>query len=57
MTLYWDVENIREIYFMGEGVVGHSSRQVCPTSTTTYYIDVKLLDGSTTRREVVVTVQ
>lgn len=56
-TVAWDVENIDRVYFNGEGVVGHSSREVCPSSTSAYSLDVVLRDGSTTRREVTITVQ
>lgn len=43
----WDVENIREVYFEGVGVVGHSSQEVCPYQTTTYTLSVVRLDGVT----------
>jgi hypothetical protein len=55
-TIYWDVEGIREVYFEGRGVVGHSSEKVCPRQTTTYTLLVYLLDGSTTTRTVTITV-
>ncbi len=51
----WDVEGIREVYFQGSGVVGHSSQTVCPSVTTTYELRVVLVDGSTTYRYVTIT--
>jgi LysM repeat protein len=42
----WDVDNIKEVYFEGQPVVGHDSRQVCPTETTTYTLLVVLMDNS-----------
>jgi hypothetical protein len=44
--LRWDVDNIREVYLDGQGVVGHDQRQVCPTATTVYQLRVLLLDGT-----------
>ncbi|MBK8034241.1 MAG: LysM peptidoglycan-binding domain-containing protein [Anaerolineae bacterium] len=45
-NIYWDLENIREVYFEGVGVVGHGSQQVCPYSQTTYQLLVVQLDGT-----------
>jgi hypothetical protein len=42
----WDVENIREVYFENQGVVGHGSQQVCPQRATTYTLMVVKLDGT-----------
>lgn len=53
----WDVEGIREVYFEGTGVVGHSSRQVCPTVETTYHLRVVLLDGSVTDRYITIKIK
>ncbi len=47
VTINWQVENIREVYFEGAGVVGLGSQQKCPTATTTYTLTVILTDGST----------
>jgi hypothetical protein len=44
--LHWDVENAREVYLNGVGVVGHGEREVCPTGTTTYRLRVVRLDGA-----------
>jgi len=46
-TLRWDVENVREVYLDGRGVVGHGTREVCPLETTTYTLRVVFYDGST----------
>jgi len=35
-TLRWDVRNVRQVYVESDGVVGQGSRQVCPSSSTTY---------------------
>ncbi len=55
-TISWDVGYIQAVYFNGQGVVGQESRQVCPTSTTTYTLDVTMNDGSNTHREITITV-
>jgi len=38
-TLRWDVDNVRAVALDGQGVVGHSSRQVCPCQQTTYTLN------------------
>jgi hypothetical protein len=43
--LHWDVQNVREVYLNGVGVVGQGNRRVCPTATTTYRLKVVHLDG------------
>lgn len=35
-NLRWDVRNVRQVYVENDGVVGQGSRQVCPSSSTTY---------------------
>jgi len=45
--LHWDVENVREVYLNGVGVVGHGERKVCPGTTTTYRLKIVRLDGVT----------
>jgi uncharacterized protein YraI len=52
-TLRWNVENARAVYLNGEGVVGNSSLQVCPSSTTTYSL---LVVGQCRQLESAVTV-
>jgi mannosyltransferase len=46
--LRWQVDNVREVYLDGEGVVGHDQRQVCPSATTSYQLKVVRLDGTET---------
>jgi len=54
--LRWDVENVREVYLDGEGVVGHDKRQVCPTNSTTYRLRIIRLDGTDDVYEVTIAV-
>lgn len=39
-TIRWDVDNIQAVYFQGEPVTGHDSREVCPLRVTTYTLMV-----------------
>ena len=39
-TLRWDVEYVRAVYLDGEGVAGHSTKQVCPSQSRTYTLRV-----------------
>jgi pSer/pThr/pTyr-binding forkhead associated (FHA) protein len=55
-TLRWDVEHVREVYLDGEGVAGHATRQVCPSTTRTYVLHVVLPDGAATDRELTISV-
>lgn len=59
-TLRWDVENVREVYLRWpgheEGVVGHGSKEVCPTSNTTYTLHVIKPDGSSEDRQITIKV-
>jgi hypothetical protein len=54
--LHWDVQNVREVYLDGEGVVGQGKKKVCPTSTTSYVLRVVLLDGTVVERTVTIQV-
>lgn len=54
--LRWETEYIASVYLNGEGVVGDSGRQVCPSSTRAYELSVVLLDGSTTTRSITISV-
>ncbi len=45
-NIKWDVDNVQSVYFEGQGVGGHDSRQVCPDQTTTYSLLVIASDGS-----------
>ena len=53
--LRWDVEHAKEVYLDGKGVVGHSSKLVCPASGRTYVLRV-LHAGGTTDRKVTIQV-
>jgi hypothetical protein len=54
--LRWDVDNVREVYLDGQGVVGHDQRQVCPNATTTYTLRVVRLDGAEALYPITITV-
>ena len=54
--LRWEVDNVREVYLDGQGVVGHGDKEACPPHDTTYDLHVVKADGSTTDRRVTVTV-
>lgn len=43
--LRWDVEYATAVLLNGEGVTGHSTRQVCPPNTTTYTLHVNAARG------------
>ena len=51
-TVAWNVSNIREVYYKGNGVTGVGSAQECPAATTTYTLRVILTDGTETQRSV-----
>ncbi len=53
----WDVDNIDSVYFEGQPVIGHDSRQVCPSEMTTYTLLVILLDGSQKSYTITINVQ
>ena len=59
-TLRWDIDNIRGVWLWNPstrtGVPGHDARPVCPTSTTTYRLEVLRNDGGTSDYFVTVTV-
>jgi hypothetical protein len=50
--LRWEVEHVREVYLDGEGVVGHGEREVCPTESTTYELEVIHADGASSRETI-----
>jgi WD40 repeat protein len=56
VTVRWDLEGIREVYFEGTGVTGHDSRVVCPGGTTTYTLRIVRLDGSEIFQQVTIVV-
>jgi len=57
VTIKWSVENIRAVYYNGDGKTGSGEEKECPTSTTTYTLKVELLDGSTTERTITIKVK
>ncbi|MFN8482316.1 MAG: hypothetical protein U0768_04530 [Anaerolineae bacterium] len=48
----WYTQNIDQVFFQGEGVVGQDSRRVCPTQDTSYTLDVTLVDGNIVSRRI-----
>ena len=48
--LRWDVEYATAVYLDGDGVAGHGTKQVCPTSTTTYRLHVEAPSGNVDRQ-------
>ena len=62
-TLSWSVQNVQAVWVYPLGAnyasfpqTGQSSQQVCPTTTTTYEMRVRLRDGTTQFRQVTITV-
>ncbi len=55
-TLRWDVDNVQAVSLDGQGVTGHSSKQVCPCQQTTYTLRVVKLDNTTENRTVTIMV-
>lgn len=56
VTIRWDVEGIKEVYYRGVGVTGHDSRQECPTATTTYTLRVIRRDNSEIQQTITILV-
>jgi hypothetical protein len=56
VTISWDVRNIKEVYYEGEGVIGQGSRLECPISSRIYTLRVITQDEQTTYRYVDITV-
>jgi hypothetical protein len=48
--LRWDVEHANEVYLDGQGVVGHSSKQVCPKAAHTFVLHVAHNGGPTEKK-------
>ena len=55
-TLRWDVDNVSSVTFAGETTDGHNARQVCPSETTTYTLQVVYPDGDQSNHTVTITV-
>lgn len=49
-TLRWDSGNIQTLFLNQEGVVGTSTREVCPRTTTTYTLVANTAEGQLTRQ-------
>lgn len=56
VTLNWNVQGIREVYFQGQPATGQGSSQVCPASSQTYHLRVILVSGVEDNRYITVTV-
>ncbi len=56
VTLRWQAIDVRAVYLDEEGVPGVSSRQVCPTTTTTYTLRVESSDGTSTSKPLTISV-
>lgn len=62
-TLSWSVQNVQAVWVYPQGAqyaafprTGQGTEVVCPTTTTTYEMRVRLRDGSTQFRQVTITV-
>lgn len=40
-TLRWDIDHVQAVYFEGNGVAGHDSREVCPEQSQTYTLRIE----------------
>ncbi len=56
VTISWHVENINQVHYGSDPVVGDGSRSECPAATTTYTLTVLMNDGTTQTRTVTITV-
>ena len=54
VTVGWDVEGVSQVYYQGQGVVGHSSTTECLRQTTTYTLTVITLDGNQVSQQITV---
>lgn len=54
VTIGWDVEGIKAVYYEGVGVTGHETRQECPAVTTTYELRMVRMDDSEVIKEVTI---
>ncbi len=55
-TLSWSTSNVSSVFLDGVGVASPSSKEVCPSVTTTYTLKVNFNDGTSTTRSVIVAV-
>jgi hypothetical protein len=56
-TLHWTAGNAKEVYLNGQGIAGETSRQVCPSQTTTYTLRVVGYDNSTAESSTTINVK
>ncbi len=56
VTMFWDVENVREVYVDGSPQAGHGSQGLCPCSTETHTLRVVRTDGVEETRTVTINV-
>jgi hypothetical protein len=57
VPLYWDTENVREVYYNNQPVSGISQTRVeCPAADTTYELLVVTRDGQQVRRQIYIDV-
>ena len=52
-TLHWRVENVITVYLDGDGVDGVGTRQVCPSDTQYYTLEITDATGTVTIKEVI----
>ncbi|MBI3915035.1 MAG: SH3 domain-containing protein [Chloroflexi bacterium] len=45
-NLWWNIENVKEVYLSGVGVPGHGNMRVCPQRTTAYQLHIIKTDGT-----------
>ena len=51
-TLYWDVQNVKEVFLDNQGVSGQGSSQVCPQGNQIYTLGVTTIDGESVERAI-----
>jgi hypothetical protein len=54
--LHWRVEGVQAVFLDGSGVVGISSKKVCPCSDQSYVLSVTHFDGSKEERSITIKV-
>lgn len=52
-NLRWNSGNIQAIFLDGQGVTGSETRQVCPTTTTTYTLTANSASGQLTKQVII----
>ncbi|MBN1678911.1 MAG: FecR domain-containing protein [Anaerolineae bacterium] len=55
VTIRWDVEGVSQVYYQGQGVVGHGSAVECVQRTATFTLQVILLDSTSVYRTITIT--